>query len=74
MLSEKLQGRESTAVDGDHIKNYLRKLISSKSMGPDSLHSSMLGKLSNVLVRTFLKGCGDEGKSLITVQNQMLHP
>lgn len=55
MLREKVQGRESTAVDGDHIKNYLRKLISPKSMGPDNLHPNMLGKLSNVLVRTFFK-------------------
>lgn len=58
MLSEKVQERESTAVDGDHVKDYLRELISPKSMGPESLHPRVLGKLSNVFVKTALKSFG----------------
>lgn len=74
MPSGNVQVRESTVAEGDHVKDYLRELISPKSMGPDSLQPNMLGKLSNVFVRTSLKSCGDWGRFLRTVQKQLLHP
>lgn len=67
-LKEKIQERKPVAVDGDHIKDYLRQLIYPDLWDPGG-HIQSLSEISNVIIQRSLKSCADWER---VIKKQML--